>query len=562
SSAVLARTAICFALVLAFGSCKRHSTAAAPDAGASVSPPSGAANLQGSGVGASGGTTSKSIDGGGTVTLAHKAWPACMHGTSTVAVLDEDAGVSPYDDTCLIDEQHGVFTDPVHGDDTTGDGSRDLPFGTLQAAIGTAVNAGKRVYACVGKYQGPVAIGTAISNGLGVYGGLSCDTFQPDTTGARTSVEVLSGGPALLIADTSDVEVARIDFAATPSDHAPGTSYLAASIGNSHRISLIDVALRAAPGEPGADGAAPAAAPKAGAQGGDGADACAASGNLGALVVVNDACTMQSTVGGAGGDGGLGTGNGGSGTFGAGGGGVGEMSTGWACDTSTGGVGQPGFMGYPGSYGVGAKGFGALVGGRFTGFSGQPGQQGGTGYGGAGGGGAKAPHSGRGLAIAAGASGGGGGAGGCGGKGGKGGAAGGSSFGLVLVDSNVRMLGGSIAYGDGGKGGDGAEGQPGGKGGAGGKGGKGTGGSHDACDGTAGGDGAAGGPGGGGNGGHAIGVLYLYLGKAPVLSGVTGATDAATRKGGSPGIGAASMDPNAAMPMMGTPGVAEFTHAM
>jgi hypothetical protein len=480
-----------------------------------------------------------------------------------VITLDDDGGVSPYDNTCLIDEQHGVFVDGSRGDDTSGDGSREFPLRTLQAGVGTALGSGKRVYACVGKYQGPLAIGTSASDGLGVYGGLSCETFQPDTSGARTQVEVMSGGPALIIADTSDIEVERIDFSSMTTDHPPGTTYLAASIGNSHRISLVDVALRAAAGEAGADGAAPAATPKQGATGISGADACAGNPNSGASPVVNAACTMQSTVGGAGGDGATGTANGGNGGFGAGGqGGLGEMTgTNWSCSAGT-GLGQPGYMGYDGGPGNGAKGFGALVGGRFTGFSGQAGGAGGAGYGGAGGGGAKAPSSCSALATATGASGGGGGAGGCGGKGGKGGSAGGSSIALVLVDStSVRLMGGSIAYGDGGKGGNGADGQAGGKGGLGGPGGKGSGGAHDACGGTAGGDGGKGGPGGGANGGHAIGVLYL--GKPPTLSGVMGQKEAAMRKGGMPGQGPASItDMNMVMQMTGTAGVAEFLHAM
>jgi hypothetical protein len=540
--------------------CSHHGTSGTKDAAAaSVAPPSGSTQVQpGSDAGAI--LTSKGSDGGTKSPVMRRQWPSCKM-PSPVVADDTDAGISPFADTCVIDEAHGVFADATRGDDATADGSRDLPYKSLQQAVAAAVNAHKHVYACVGTYKGQVQIGTDLSNGLRVFGGLSCDTFLPAADGAHSLVQLAGEGPALAIADTREVEIERVDFENIAGNHAPGTSYIAASVSNAHRIVLREVVLRAAAGEIGADGAPPPAAPAAGAVGNDGAAACAANPNLGGTGALNLACPKQtSTAGGNGGDGAVGSASGGTGSWqGFAGGGVGETDANWRCTVGN-GLGPGPNMPYMATPGRGAKGFGALIGSRFLGFSGQAGYDGNPGQGGGGGGGAKAPASCAGAAVATGASAGGGGGGGCGGKGGKGGAPGGSSFGLVSVDSDVRMEQGAIAYGNGGKGGNGAVGQVGGKGGAGGKGGKGSSGSSDACAGSAGSDGADGGPGGGGNGGHAIGVLYL--GRKPSLSYVSGMADAAASKGGDPGGGPVGSDPMLAPMITGTPGVSAFLHAM
>ncbi len=561
---LLASAAACASL-LGVAACSRHATGA--NTGSSVD----AATVRVGSPGAPGGGAQQPPSSGGTTgqgdsglaMLAKRSWPPCMT-PAVLAPADDDAGVSPYDDTCLIDEEHGVFADAARGDDSSADGSRDRPYASLQAAINAAAAAAKDVYACGGTYAGPILIGSQLASGLRVFGSLSCDTFQPDPAAPRTHVQAKGAGPALSISDTSGIVIARVDFEDLASDHAPGTTYVGALISNAHQVLLQDVALRAPDGEPGADGVAPDPAPAAGAAGSPGADACAGNPSPGGTGGINSACPKlsQTTSGGNGGDGAIGTGNGSAGSsqiFGNGGQGE-TPGSGWSCSAGSGlGPGQAG-GGYEGAAGSGAKGFGAFVGGRFLGFSGQDGAPGNTSYGGGGGGGALAPSSCPGGGTATGASGGGGGSGGCGGKGGKGGRPGGSSFGLIVANSSVQLEGGAIHNGNGGKGGDGALGQPGGKGGAGAPGGKGSGGSHDACAGGAGGDGGAGGPGGGGNGGHAIGVLYI--GKRPLMRDVAGATATAASHGGEPGGGPPGTDPNVAMSMLGTAGTAELIHEM
>jgi hypothetical protein len=322
-------------------------------------------------------------------------------------------------------------------------------------------------------------------------------------------------------------------------------------------VVLRDVVLRAATGE----GAAPAVSESgpaaSGVAGLDGAAACAADPNPGAGPVSTSECAQGHTPGGKGGDGGRGSGDGGPGNWSifVNNGGAGENGPSWSCNPGSGISSiqpQPGFAGQPGR---GARGFGALVAGRFSGFSGQPGFDGGPGIGGAGGGGARAPASCSALAMASGASGGSGGSGGCGGSGGRGGSAGGSSLGLISVNAQLRLEGGAIEYGDGGRGGDGAMGQQGGRGAAGGQGGSGSGGSKAACRGTPGADGGAGGPGGGGSGGHAIGILHL--GAAPVLREVDG--EEAEHQAGEPGEGPAGVTEPALVDMLrGSPGTSQF----
>lgn len=457
-------------------------------------------------------------------------WPSC--GT---AFDDQDGGVSPYADACAIDERFGVFVNPGVKADAFADGSREHPFATLERAVATAVNANKHVFACEGQYDEPLRIGTELSDGLHVYGGLSCTTFAIESMSARSRVRA-TGGPALIVANTRDVLIERFEFESAPaSTPEPGANHVGAFVQNARRVLLRDVLLHAHDGETGKDGAPPPPMPAGdGTVGSNGGNACSARPNPGGAAISNANCrTQSSTASGKGGDGGEGSANGGNGSWF----GVaqiqGENGAAWSCMPGMGGapMTSPGF---PGQAGRGGRGFGALLATGFLGFGGQDGSDGGPGQGGGGGGGAKAPAScANGTAV--GASGGGGGTGGCGGKGGEGGQAGGSSIGLLAASSTVRMERGEIRYGNGGDGGDGAEGQKGGKGAAGGRGGQGSGGSRAACDGAAGGNGGDGGAGGGGNGGHAFGVLFA--GTAPALMDVTGEANAAGHRGGAGGMG-------------------------
>jgi hypothetical protein len=481
---------------------------------------------------------------------AGDAFPHCADGFD-----DEDGGVSPYLDSCAIDERFGVFVNPNVGPDADADGSRAHPYGTLLHAVAAAVNAGKHVFACEGTYEEPLRIGTALANGLHVYGGLSCDTFALVSADARSHVHATSDGAALTIADTREVVIERFTFEDAPAaDPKPGTSYVGALISNARLIRLRDVELNAADGERGQDGAPPdAEAASDGTTGDDGGNACSARPNPGGSLATSKGCRSdQNATSGSGGGGGEGTGNGGMGTWNGFPQVAGESSdSAWSC-TQGQGLPYPANPGYPGNAGNGGAGFGALLGTGFVGFGGQKGGDGSSGQGGGGGGGAKAPTSCAGGGTAVGASGGGGGSGGCGGKGGEGGGPGGQSIGLLIINSNVTVEHAAVHYGSGGDGGTGALGQKGGKGAPGGKGGKGSSGSHDACDGAAGAYGGDGGNGGGGNGGHAIGVLFA--GDAPTLVDVTDADPPDSHHGGKPGTGPIET----LMQSVGTPGETRF----
>jgi hypothetical protein len=506
------------------------------------------------------------LDGGKGLSLvpssSTRRWPSCDAGSASAALDDSDAGPSPYQDACLIDEAHGVFVDVTRGDDANGDGSRDAPLKSLGAAIRQAVNQAKHVYACNGVYEEPMLIGTSLSNGLAVYGGLSCETFQPDPGGAHTLVRAKGKGAALEIADTRQILVERFDFENIAGDAVAGTSYVGAFIQNAHKVLLREVTLRAASGEAGTDAKAVDALAASGMPGSSGADACAANPNPGGAGGNTNGCFAQSstTAGGLGGGGAIGSGSGGNGNWlGGSGGGIGEADTSWSC-TQGSGMGPSAGPGYAGQPGSGAKGFGALVGSGFVGFSGQAGMPGSPGYAGSGGGGAKAPATCAGLSTPTGASAGGGGSGGCGGNGGKGGGPGGSSFALISIDSDVRLENSTLAYANGGRGGRGAVGQHGGQGAPGGKGGRGSAGSKAACDGGPGLQGGDGGPGGGGNGGHTIGVLYL--GRTPKLIDVAGELEAKANKGGASGTGPDGADVMIAPNLVGTEGVSAFSYEM
>ena len=96
------------------------------------------------------------------------------------AVPDCDPRWSPVEESCVIDEQHGVFVSPL-GSDTDGNGSREAPFATVARGVASAIANSRRVYACAdeGAYTESVSIDHA--DGLELYGGFSCADWSYDT---------------------------------------------------------------------------------------------------------------------------------------------------------------------------------------------------------------------------------------------------------------------------------------------------------------------------------------------------------------------------------------------
>jgi hypothetical protein len=165
------------------------------------------------------------------------------------------------------------------------------------------------------------------------------------------------------------------------------------------------------------------------------------------------------------------------------------------------GRGADGQSGEAGSKGhIGEKS--SLVQGLWTrGGPAGKGERGKPGVGGGGGGGGSVSDTG------VGGGGGAGGAGGCGGTGGQGGENGGSSIGVLVQGSDVRVFDSRIISSNGGDGGVGGMGGPGGLGRPGGEGAGGVETGNAGADGGHGGDGGAGGGGGGGRGGNSFSFL-------------------------------------------------------
>jgi hypothetical protein len=431
-----------------------------------------------------------------------------------------DSTLSPSEETCLVGNDYGVFVSPL-GNPTEGDGTRENPYASLNAAITAAKAAGKLVFACAteGAFEEPLQIDET-GDGTRLYGGFSCSdwTYNAET---RTVVQSPTS-TGLRVTDLVD-GLSIEDFEIIASDaEQPGESSMGAFVTNSANVSFTRVSLTAGDGADGEDGEGTMDPAETGASGNAGTAAC--SGNVenpgGPQVETTCGGVASGSIGGQGGPGGknastAGNGDPGLPDLGAGAEGNGE-GTNWACGTN--GNGQGGNAGTSRSTANGGQGIGALASTGYISVSGQSGGDGTPGQGGGGGGGAKAPSNcgtfppPDNTAIPlSGASGGSGGGGGCGGKGGEGGKGGGASFVIAAVNSSVRLSQVALIAGPGGDGGDGGYGQPGGDGGDEGEGASGGSGS---CQGGPGGNGGNGGHGGGGIGGPSVGIAYV--GDAPV----------------------------------------------
>lgn len=421
----------------------------------------------------------------------------------------------------------------ANASDSPGDGTREHPFTSLQAAIETATSAKKRVFACgSAPFEEPISITSPVE----LWGGFDCDTWRFTAT-AHAAVNGPPDLPALTITrDGAGALVTNVAFTAPSSAHPGGSSVGVVVDEVDAQTFLWRCDITVANGRDGLDGEPPEEPAQTGknaaflGQTGEPTSACTAiasveGGDPGALD-----CEDGKSLGGKGGPGATapnGTGQDGSDgmplpqdnpmLFGVGGNGQSEVN-----DCSDGIAGAPGTAGPAGK---GGETEGALTLQGITAVNGKAGSHGARGGGGGGGGGARSGvfcPSGPDTVQGPGASGGGGGSGGCGGKGGTGGMAGGSSIGVVALGGKLVLNLGTITVGNGGKGGKGGAGQPGGPGGKGADGGSSSG-SGVSVTGCAGGDGGAGGPGGaggGGRGGHSVGVAHFYP-QPPIYNDVT-----------------------------------------
>lgn len=447
--------------------------------------------------------------------------------------------MSPATIANFVNDDCGVF---VRADaaNVAGDGTKDKPFKTVQAAIDGAK--GKAIFMCA---NDPFVETLSVTEPLYLYGGFDCTKGWSWDLAARSTLTGKADEiPISIAAGAKDAKIWNVAIKAANATKDSGSSIGMAIDAVSASLTRCDVTAGA-----GKDGTAGMSYTVSAASGASAAkNVAAACTQAFAALPGATMCNGVATDGGAGGLGGItGTdsGHGQSGSDGVAGmdgkGGLGEGQPTAPLACVAGAAGTTGIAGKIGSSGK-STGNKLLLGG-VTGGEGGDGHPGFAGQGGGGGGGSKA-----GLFCGAammspgdGPGGGGGGAGGCGGLGGGGGKFGGSSVAIVSLGIQLTLTDVTLTTGVGGKGGGGGVAQVGGTHGQGAIGGtKAIVGFNNACDGGNGGDGGAGGDGGGGRGGHSIGVAFAGSPAAKPTVKFTGGAAGDGGLGADKGVGTAA----------------------
>lgn len=482
----------------------------------STSDSGGTGGAAGDSMGGNGGETSSGGNGGSGGAMGGSGGQDGSGGSGGTGVTCDDSA-SPFDDACVITEDHGVFVSPM-GDDDTGDGSRDNPYATLAVAVEDAVGQSKRVYACAteGAFEAPVMLGPD-EDGAELFGALDCEDWSASEE-LRAAVAPASG-PALLVDGvTAGVSIEGFTFESADATEAGGSS-VAGFVQDSDNVVLTRVLLTAGDGAAGDDGTTvPVEFPDKATE----LDGNAGTASEGAEKKVVECAAGGTSEGGAGGDTDPTGGGPGLPEHGVAGGEPGIVLQ--SCNS--GGGGGDGADAPTSPSGAGASSYGSLSSIGWTPASGTPGTAGLPGQGGGGGAGASS------------GGGGSGGAGGCGGAGGAEGQGGGASIALLLLNSPITLIDAELVTADAGDGGAGDAGQQGqqqfGSGGLQ---------DPDGCPGGAGGLGGDGGAGGGGAGGISVGIVIG--GDAPTL------TDSVITTGGA-GDGGVGGDPGNNDGLVGT----------
>jgi hypothetical protein len=486
-------------------------------AGASAgSSKSGAGNNAGkSGVGNNAGTgnTAGTVGTGGTRATgggAGEAGGGGEGGLGGAGPTECDPTKTPSEDTCVINEDYGVFVSPS-GDDVDGNGSRSKPYATIAKTIGKAKMSGKRVYACAdgGSYSEILDIDATVS-GVELYGGFTCHRWTYST---NAKSRIASGTPlGLHIENVTALHLEDFQIEAADATDAGGSS-VGVFVVSSTDVVFRRVDVNAGKGKDGSDGTRkdfvfPARADL------DGNSATSGTQGLAKVCSCPDSAV---TSGGGGGRASLGKQSGGIGTPNFGGGQGGDSL---APSCSMGGGGSNGANALAGTSAPGALMLGTLTSSGWTPASGTDGTSGLPGQGGGGG------------ASSASGGGGGGGSGSCGGAAGKSGQGGGASIALAAFSSTVTVDDCELDSSDAGKGGNGIAGQN-----AQTQAGFAGNGTMGGCSGGAGGLGAAGTASGGGAGGISVGILWSGS-SAPVQNDLTFSHGTRGTKGvgGDPGV--------------------------
>jgi hypothetical protein len=413
------------------------------------------------------------------------------------ALPDCDPRWSPVEESCVIDEQHGVFVSPL-GSDADGNGSREAPFATIARGVASAITNSRRVYACAdeGAYTESVSIDHA--EGLELYGGFSCADWSYDTQ--LKSVVASGRTRALHVSEVSRLRFEDFRFEAVDAT-TPGESSIAAWVVDSSEVVFVRSAFEAGRGGRGAHGGLmPFSYPAEGALAGN----VPMSGATG-IVAAAKRCVCQTEVlastGGAGGPTEASSGTRGLPDYEGPGGEAGTWKEN-LCITKLNrrsGNGADGGDAPATAPGSGATTLGVADRSGWHPTAGSNGDFGAPGQGGGGGASLRIDANDPPGAVSRG---GGGGCGGCGGNGGTAGRGGAASIALLVLEADVALSTSELFTSDGGDGGNGHTGQEGqqtvGVGGDG----------VEACRGGNGGKGARGGAGGGGAGGISVGIVW------------------------------------------------------
>lgn len=403
------------------------------------------------------------------------AWD-CKAKTCSIAF----AGVK--DDALCVGEQAEVVF--VRAGATGGDGSRQKPLGSITQAL-TRQKARVILVAGADTYEGPIIL----TDGVTIEGGWSKD-FNRDT--AKRPViqtkQTTDGHLFGVIAKNLD-RTTTLKLLTVQNFDANEGSNIAIYSKDTKDLRLVDLNVISGTGQHGIDGVGGFD----GTAGGNGA-----LGGVGQLWLGGDGATNNACTDASGGNGGNGERRQGNNVTEATLGSKSALGMDSALPNQDGMVGERGQVGLDGK--DAEKGAINEMGLWYYPTPASNGVNGAPGHGGGGGGGAKID------ADGTGGGGGGGGAGGCGGTGGQPGTSGWPSFGILAINTQLRLVRTTVVAGSGGDAGIGGDG---GNGGASGQGGKGA---PSMVSSTVGGDGGDGGQGGnGGRGGHGQAGLSIGL---------------------------------------------------
>ena len=436
----------------------------------------------------------------------------------------------PVVDASCIDPNRGVF---VRAGALAGDGSKNLPFGSIGAAL---LSRGDKtqIFVCAGTYAENVKVHNAQ---VSIVGGLRCNDFTP---GAEATVIAPAAGIPLDVQGASEVALVGLTARAADATEPSGSS-VALWVHEGAKVTAQRSVLEAGKGANGAN-ADPAAQGAAGGKGGDG--------------TVGPGSVGTSECGNVGGKGGKGANSSPAGMSSNGSPNpiAGQMAglrgcahsegANASCYAGTGVKCTDGVDGVGGDAALPAEASTVIGSVSASGWVPEAGSAGSLGEGGGGGGGG-----GQGSEELA--HGGGGGGGGCGGLGGAGGGGGGASLAVLVHNASFSAMSTTLLAKSGGDGGNGGNGGKGGNGG--GSGNRGADQDDNGVDvyGCAGGVGGGGGGGSGGQGGPSglsAGIAFdsassvkwenaSLSATTPTLDGVTVGSPAQAGRPGEPGGG-------------------------